>query len=115
MTRVKRGVTAGARHKRLFARNKGFRMTRHRLVKVAKSADLHAGEHAFAGRKNRKRDMRSLWITRISEAVKPYDLSYSKFIHLLSVNNIQLNRKILAFLVNQHPGVFAEVVKKVKN
>ena len=115
MTRVKRGVTSGRRHKAVFGRTKGFRMTKRRLIKVAHEADLHAGQYAFAGRKRRKRDMRSLWITRIGEAVKIHGLSYSQFIHLLSVKKIELNRKTLSYLIGNDPNAFSQIVKEVKN
>ena len=114
MTRVKRGVTSGRRHKAVFERTKGFRMTKRRLIKVAHEADLHAGQYAFAGRKNKKRDFRTLWITRISEAVKTQGLSYSKFIHLLSDKKVSLNRKTLAYLIVNQPSVFEKIVKEVQ-
>jgi len=114
MTRVKRGVTSGRRHKAVFERTKGFRMTKRRLIKVAHEADLHAGQYAFAGRKNKKRDFRTLWITRISEAVKIQGLSYSKFIHLLSDKKVTLNRKTLAYLIVNQPSVFEKIVKEIQ-
>ncbi|MEK7141380.1 MAG: 50S ribosomal protein L20 [Patescibacteria group bacterium] len=113
--RVKRGVTSHAKHKKLMEANSGYRMTKRRLVRVAKQAYLHAGEHAFAGRKNRKRDIRALWITRISEAVKLQGLSYSSFIFQLKQANISLDRKILANLVVEHPDTFTHVVDNVRS
>lgn len=89
-------------------------MTKSRLIKVATEADLHAGQYAFAGRKNRKRDMRRLWITRISEAVKQQNLSYSRFVHALKEKNIQLDRKILSLLIREHPDTFSKIVEEVK-
>jgi len=112
--RVKRGVTSHAKHKKLLAANSGYRMTKRRLVRVAKQAYLHAGEYAFAGRKNKKRDFRQLWITRISEAVKLRGLSYSSFIYQLKQANIELDRKILANLVVENPDVFGAIVDNVK-
>jgi large subunit ribosomal protein L20 len=114
MTRVKRGTISKQRHKSLLARTKGFRMTKNRLVQLAKEADYHAGQYAFAGRKRKKRDMRSLWITRISGALKPFDISYSKFIKVLSDKKIGLNRKTLSFLIVNQPNAFEAVVKEVK-
>lgn len=111
--RVKRGVTSHAKHKKVFLSNKGYRMTKRRLIRVAKEAYLHAGEYAFAGRKNRKRDFRRLWITRISEAVKLRGLSYSFFIHKLKEAKIDLDRKILANLVTENPDVFGAIVDNV--
>ena len=112
--RVKRGVTTHARHKKIFRANKGYRMTKRRLIKVATEAYLHAGEYAFAGRKQKKRDFRSLWITRISEAVKAYGMSYSSFIKNLKAKHIELDRKVLAHLVTNRPETFKAVVDSVK-
>lgn len=112
--RVKRGVTSKAKHHKLFQANKGYRMTKRRLVRVAREAYLHAGEYAFAGRKQKKRDFRRLWITRISETVRDNGLSYSLFINKLKAANIQVDRKILANLIVENPEVFAEIVSKAK-
>ena len=113
--RVKRGVTARAKHKKIFRANKGYRMTKRRLTSVAKEAYLHAGEYAFMGRKLRKRDFRELWITRISEAVKLRGLSYHVFIHKLKQANIELDRKTLANLVVENPEVFDAILDEVKS
>lgn len=113
--RVKTGIVRRKRHKKVLKRTKGFWMTRGRLYKVSKEADLHAGQYAFIGRKRRKRDMRRLWITRINAGLTKYDLSYSKFINKLKKAKIELNRKILADLANSHPDIFVAVVKKAKN
>lgn len=112
--RVKRGVQASAKHKKIFQANKGYRMTKRRLIRVATQAYLHAGEHAHTGRKNRKRDFRQLWITRISEASKQRGLSYSAFISKMKAANIELDRKVLSNLVTDHPEVFDEIVDRVK-
>lgn len=112
--RVKRGVATHAKHKKLLRSTKGYRMTKNRLIRVAREAYLHAGEYAFAGRKDRKRDFRRLWITRISEAVKTRGLSYSSFIHKLKQVDIKLDRKILADLVVEDPDVFEAVIEEVK-
>jgi len=113
--RVKRGTTSRAKHNKLFAANKGYRMTKRRLTSVAMEAYLHAGEYAFAGRKNRKRDFRQLWITRISEAVKMRGLSYSAFVHKLKAADVQLDRKTLANLVVEDPDVFDSILDEVKS
>ncbi len=113
--RVKRGVTSHAKHKKIFRANKGYRMTKRRLIKVAKEAYLHAGEYAYAGRKNRKRDFRRLWITRIGEAVKLRGLSYSSFVHQLKETHIELDRKVLATLVTDHPEAFEAIIDTVKS
>lgn len=104
--RVKRGVTSRAKHKKIFRANKGYRMTKRRLIRVAKEAYLHAGEYAFAGRKNKKRDFRSLWITRISHAVKEKGMSYSVFMSNLKKAKILLDRKVIAYFVTNKPEVF---------
>jgi len=113
--RVKRGVATHAKHKKLFQANKGYRMTKRRLTRVAMQAHLHSGEYAFAGRKLKKRDFRRLWITRISEAVKQNGLSYSMFIHKLKAANITVDRKILADLVLENPETFTAIVEKAKS
>lgn len=113
--RVKRGVTSRAKHKKIFQANKGYRMTKRRLIRVATEAYLHAGEYAFAGRKMRKRDFRQLWITRISEAVRQNGLSYSMFINKLKAANIHVDRKILSNLIVEHPEAFAAVLEKAKH
>ncbi len=112
--RVKRGVTTHRKHKTIFRANKGYRMTKRRLIRVAKEAYLHAGEYAYAGRKQRKRDMRRLWITRISEAVKQHGLTYSVFMNKLKAEQVLLDRKILANLVMEDPEVFDAIVSKTK-
>ena len=89
-------------------------MTKRRLIKVAKEAYLHAGEYSYMGRKLRKRDFRNLWITRISEASKLRDLSYSSFIHKLKEAHIELDRKTLANLVVEDPDVFDAILDEVK-
>lgn len=113
--RVKTGITRRKRHKKVLARTKGFRMTRGRLYRVSKEADLHAGEYAFAGRKLRKRDFRRLWITRINAGLADSGISYSRFISGLKKANIALNRKILAHLAVSYPQTFKAIVKKIKS
>lgn len=112
--RVKRGLTSHAKHKKVHVANKGYRMTKRRLTRVAKEAYLHAGEYAYHGRKLRKREFRRLWITRISEAVKQNGLSYSAFISKLKASNIQVDRKVLANLIIDHPEAFSAILEKVK-
>lgn len=113
--RVKRGLVAHQKHKKLLSQTKGYRGTRSKLVKVAREATLHAGEYAFAGRKNKKRDFRRLWITRISEAAKQNGISYSRFIAGLNKNNIKIDRKILADLVLNDTEAFKKIVDVTKN
>lgn len=112
--RVKRGVTSKARHKKIFRANKGYRMTKRRLIRVATESYLHAGEYAFAGRKNRKRDFRRMWISRINEAVRTQGLSYSVFMNKLKAANIELDRKTLSQLIVEHPETFTHLLDEVK-
>ncbi len=111
--RIKRGVTSHAKHKKVFLANKGYRMTKRRNIRVAKEAFLHAGEYAFAGRKNRKRDFRRLWITRISEATRQHGLTYSVFVNKLKAANIELDRKTLAYLVTEEPEIFEDIIDSI--
>lgn len=117
MTRVKTGVVRRRRHKKILASTKGFRMTKNRLFKVAHEAYLHAGAYAFHGRKRRKRDFRSLWITRINAALSSLapDYSYSRFISGLKQANITLDRKVLADIAEKDPIAFQAVVEKSRS
>lgn len=110
--RIKTGFTRHRRHKKVLARTKGFRMTKNRLYKVAREADLHAGQYAWVGRRLRKRDFRKLWIMRINAGLKTYadGLRYSTFINLLKKSNIELDRKILSDLTVSDPEAFKMVV-----
>lgn len=114
MARIKRGLTSHAKHKKLRELAKGYMMTRRRLVRKAKEAVLHAGQYAYAGRKNRKRDMRQDWILHINGGLEGTGVSYSSFIHKLKQAHIDLDRKILAQIATEHPPVFKQVVDKVK-
>ena len=111
--RIKRGVTSHRRHKRLFERAKGYRGGRSKLFKEARQAVIHAGADAYRGRKEKKRNMRSLWITRINAALEPYDISYSQFIGNLKTKKVQLDRKILSQIAIEDPKSFEAIVKKV--
>ncbi|PWU23337.1 50S ribosomal protein L20 [Candidatus Cerribacteria bacterium 'Amazon FNV 2010 28 9'] len=116
MSRVKTGTVRRRAHKRILARTKGFRMTKNRLVKVAIEADLHAGQYAYHGRKLRKRDFRSLWITRLSTALKNIDekLNYSSFIKSLKNKNVILDRKVLADIAVNDYSAFKKIVEFVQ-
>lgn len=114
MARVTRGKVSKRKHKKLLGLTKGYKGTKSTLVKVAKEASLHAGQYAYNGRKLRKRDFRSLWITRIGEAVKQQGLSYSVFMSKLKKSNVGLDRKILSNLVTEDPEAFKHVVDTVK-
>jgi len=114
MARVKRGVVSRRKHNKLASLTKGYRGTKSRLIKTAKEAALHAGAYAYHGRKLRKRDIRSLWITRISGAAKKEGVSYSKLMNQLRKSKIEIDRKILSDLVLNDPEVFSELVKNSK-
>lgn len=116
MPRVKTGVTRRKRHKKVLKQTKGFRGTNNRLYKRAHEALLHAGKYAYIGRKLRKRDMRKLWIMRISAAVKQVDasLNYSTFMQQLKKANVQINRKMLAELAFTDFEAFKNIVAAVK-
>lgn len=102
------------RHRKVLKAAKGFRQARRTRIQTAKEAVLHAGAYAFHGRKLRKRDIRSLWIVRLSAAVKELGVSYSRFISALKKENIILDRKILSEIAINHPEDFKEIVKESK-
>lgn len=114
MARVKRGKTTHAKHKKLLSQAKGYMMTRSRLVRKAKEAVLHAGQYAYAGRKDKKGVMRRDWILHINEAVKQQGMTYSVFMHKLKAAKIDLDRKILAQLSFEQPETFKAVFDKIK-
>ena len=115
MARIKRGTVSRRKHNKLLNLTKGYRGTKSRLVKVAHEAALHAGSYAYHGRKLRKRDFRTLWITRISEAVSQQDMSYSVFMNKIKKANVELDRKIMSDLVVNDPAVFKQLVDKVRS
>jgi len=114
MPRVKTGITRRKRHKKVLSANKGFRGTNSRLYKRAHEAYLHSGQYAYEGRRLRKRDMRRLWIVRITAGLKQVSdsLQYSRFINALKTNKIELNRKMLADLAVSDFSTFSAIVKK---
>jgi large subunit ribosomal protein L20 len=112
--RVKRGVTSHARHKRLRAQTKGYSLVRRASVKQARQAVIKALSYQYRDRRNKKRDFRALWITRINAAVTPFGLSYSRFMGGLKKAGITLDRKILAELAVNEPKAFEAVVKAAK-
>jgi len=114
MPRVKRGVTARARHKKILALAKGFRGRRNNVFRVAKQAVMRAGQYAYRDRRNRKRVFRALWITRINAACRAQDISYSRFINGLKKAGIEMDRKVLADLAVTDKAAFAAVVSKAK-
>ena len=112
--RIKRSVNALKKRRKIMRAAKGYRGSRSSLYRVAKEAVLKARAHAYIGRKLKKRDMRSLWIARINAACRQNDISYSRFMHGLKVNNIDLNRKVLAEIAVSDANAFAELVKTAK-
>ncbi len=115
MPRTKTGFTRHRRHQKVLKLTKGFRGANNRLYKRAHEALLHAGQYAYIGRKLRKRDMRALWITRISAGLHTVDesLQYSRFMNALKKANIALNRKMLSEMATADFNTFKQVVSKV--
>jgi len=114
MTRVKRGIIAHKKREKLLRYTKGFRWSRKSKERAAKEALLHAWSHAFRGRKEKKRNFRALWQTKINAAVRAEGMNYNKFIYGLKKKNIGLDRKILADLAEHEPKIFKKVVELVK-
>ena len=114
MTRVKRGTIANKRRAKILKYTKGFRWGRKSKERAAKEALLHAWTHAFRGRKERKRDFRSLWNVKINAAARLNGMKYSQLINLMQKKNVKLDRKILADLAENEPKVFAKVLEAVK-
>jgi len=112
MARVKRGVSAHKKRGKTLKYTKGFKWGRKSKERAAKEALLHAWTHAFRGRKEKKRNYRKLWQTKINAGARENSISYSKFIALLKVKNINLNRKVLADLAENEPEVFTKIVKE---
>lgn len=114
MARVKKGVTAKARHKKLLERAKGYYGARSRVFRVAKQAVIKAGQYSYRDRKVRAREFRSLWITRINAEAKNHGLCYSAFINGLARASIQLDRKILSDIAVRDKVGFAKLVEIAK-
>ena len=114
MPRVKRGVTARARHKKVLDAAKGYRGRRSKVFRIAKQAVMRAGQYAYRDRRNKKRVFRALWITRINAATREHGLTYSKFINGLKKAEIGLDRKVLADMAVMDKAAFAAIVNQVK-
>jgi large subunit ribosomal protein L20 len=114
MPRVKRGVTARARHKKVFKQTKGFRGRRKNVYRVAKQALMKAGQYAYRDRRVKKREFRSLWIARINAAVRELGMSYSTFMAGLKRANIEIDRKVLADLAVSDKAAFNQIASQVK-
>ncbi len=114
MSRVKRGVTAHARHKKVLAKAKGYYGARNSVYRVAKQAVTRAGQYAYRDRRQRKRQFRSLWITRINAAARQFDISYSRLINGLQKASIEIDRKVLADLAVHDIAAFGQLAEKAK-
>jgi large subunit ribosomal protein L20 len=114
MPRVKRGVTARARHKKVLKQAKGFRGRRGNVYRVAKEAVMKAGQYAYRDRRNRKRSFRALWIARINAAAREHGMTYSRFMNGLKRAAVLVDRKILADLAVLDKPAFSRFVEKAK-
>ncbi|MEH2511501.1 large subunit ribosomal protein L20 [Nitrobacteraceae bacterium AZCC 1564] len=114
MARVKRGVTAHAKHKKVYKAAKGFYGRRKNTIRAAKAAVDKAGQYAFAGRKMKKRTFRALWIQRINAAVRPFGMTYSRFIDGLAKSGVVVDRKVLSDLAINEPAAFQAIAEKAK-
>ena len=113
MARVKRGVVAHARHKKVLKLAKGYKGARSKVFRVAKQAVIKAGQYAYIGRKQRKRQFRSLWITKINAAARLNNMSYSQLMNQLKKSDITMNRKMLADLAVYNAENFAAIVNSI--
>ena len=114
MPRVTKALAAKAKHKKVLKATKGHYGARSRLFRTAKQSNIKALQYAFRDRRNKKRTFRSLWISRISAALIPMEISYSRFINQLSKANIKLDRKSLAWIAFSDPDTFKKIVEKVR-
>ena len=114
MPRVKRGVTARARHKKVLAKSKGFRGRRGNVYRIAKEAVMKAGQYAYRDRRAKKRVFRQLWIARINAAARSNGLTYSQFANGIRKAGIEIDRKMLADIAVHDKAAFAGIVEQVK-
>jgi large subunit ribosomal protein L20 len=115
MARVKRGVIAGARHKKILKKAKGYYNARRKVFRTAKQAVIKAGQYAYRDRKTNKRNMRALWITRINAQARVHGLSYSKLIAGLNLAGLSIDRKVLADLALHDPAAFGVIAQKARD
>ncbi len=115
MARVKNGAVTKARHKKVLKQAKGYFGSKHRLYKTAKEQLMHSGQYAFRDRKQKKREFRKLWITRINAACRQNDISYSRFIEGLTKAGVEVNRKMLSEIAINDPKAFTDLVKVAKD
>ena len=114
MARVKGGTVSKNRRRKVLKQAKGYFGSKHRLYKTAQEQVFHSGTYAYRDRRQKKRDFRKLWITRINAACRMNDISYSKFMNGLSIAGIEINRKVLADLAMNNPKAFEAIVNQVK-
>lgn len=114
MARVKRGVTARAKHKKVLAKAKGYRGARSRVYRVAKQAVIKAAQYAYRDRRNKKRDFRALWIIRINAAARLHDMKYSTFMNGLKKSGIEVDRKVLADIAVNDKAAFGALAEQAK-
>ena len=114
MPRVTKALAAKAKHKKVLKATKGHYGARSRLFKTAKQSNIKSLQYSFRDRRNKKRTFRSLWISRISAALIPLEVSYSRFINQLSKQNVKLDRKSLAGIAFSDPDTFKKIVEKVR-
>ena len=114
MARVKRGVTAGRRHKKVLGKAKGYYNARRKVYRTAKQAVIKAGQYAYRDRRAKKRDFRALWITRINAAARLHELSYSRLIAGLRMAGIEIDRKLLADLAIHDVNAFGVIASQAK-
>ena len=114
MARVKRGVVAKAKHKKVLKKAKGYYGARSKLFKTAKQAVIKAGQYAYRDRRQRKRQFRALWITRINAAARLHGLSYSRLINGLNRANVDIDRKVLADIAVHDPAAFEAIAEQAK-
>ena len=114
MARVKRGVTAHAKHKKVLKAAKGFYGRRKNTIRIAKQAVEKSMQYAYRDRKNRKRTFRALWIQRLNAAVREHGLTYSRFINGLGLAGIEVDRKVLSDIAIREPEAFAAIVEQAK-
>ena len=114
MPRVKRGVTARARHKKVISAAKGYRGRRGNVFRIAKQAVMRAGQYAYRDRRNKKRSFRALWIQRINAAARLEGFTYSQFVHGLDLAGIEMDRKVLSDVAAADPAAFKAIADKVR-
>ena len=114
MPRVKRGVIARKKHKKVLQRTQGHYGARHKLIKTARESMMHALRYAYRDRRNRKRDMRQLWITRINAAARMHGMRYNELVHGLQLANVAVDRKILADLAVRDLAAFGALVQTAR-